>query len=140
MISLKYPFNIEPGDSHGFIAQFVDIEEAFTCGETIEECLHNAEEVLTAMLEIRLENNEPIPLPSNQNSKYKVAPSVAVQAALLIRIAKDETRKNTSDLARAMAVTWPVADKLTNPRHFPSLRQLDKAARALGKRLTVSFD
>lgn len=106
----------------------------------MEECLHNAEEVLTAMLEIRLENNEPIPLPSDVKTKYKVAPSVAVQAALLVRIAKDESRKTTSDLARAMGVTWPVANKLTDPRHYPNLRQLDRAARALGKRLSVSFD
>lgn len=138
-MTFDYPFKVEAGDKHGYVVQFLDIEEAITCGETIEECKHNAEEVLTAMLEIRLENDEPIPLPSSVDTGYKVSPSVAVQAALLVRLAKDETRKNTSDLARAMGVTWPVADKLTNPHHYPNLRQLDKAARALGKRLYISF-
>lgn len=135
----SYPFIIEPGDNHGFIAKSVDIEEAYTFGETLNECLSNASEVLTAVLEMRLENNEPIPEPSDMDTKYKVMPSVAVQAALSVRNAKDETRKSTADLARAMGVTWPVADKLTDPRHYPNLRQLEKAANALGKRLVVSF-
>ena len=138
-MNLYYPFTIEKGDEHGFIAQFVDIEEAYTFGETIDECIHNASEVLSAVIEMRLENNEPIPEPSNIDTKYKVMPSVTIQAALSIRNAKDDKRMSTADLARVMGVTWPVANKLTDPKHYPNLRQLEKAANALGKRLVVSL-
>ncbi len=134
-----YPFTLEKGDEHGYIVQFIDLEEAYTYGETIDECVHNASEVLSAVLEMRLENNEPIPEPSDIDTKYKVMPSANIQAALSIRNAKDATRMSTADLARVMGVTWPVADKLTNPKHYPSLRQLEKAANALGRRLVISL-
>jgi predicted RNase H-like HicB family nuclease len=36
-MNLYYPFTIEKGDKHGYIAQFIDIEEAYTFAETIDE-------------------------------------------------------------------------------------------------------
>ena len=136
-MSFEYPFSVEPGENSGFIAHFIDIKEAFTCGETLEECLHNAEEVLTTMLTIRLENDDDIPKPSSGKHKYQVAPSAAVQAALSVRFAR--RGKSLADLARALGVTWPVAQRLENPKHSPSLKQLERAAAALGKRLIIDF-
>jgi antitoxin HicB len=136
-MNFEYPFKIEPGEKHGYIAQFVDIEEAFTFGDTIEECIFNAGEVLGAMLECRLESEDEIPLPSTGNHKYRVAPSAAIQAALLIRV--NRQGKTLADLARALGVTWPVAQRLEDPRHSPSLKQLERAAAALGKRLVIDF-
>ena len=138
-MNFKYPFRLTPAEEGGYLIQFVDFPEAYSEGDTEEECFYMAVDVLNLTLECRLENNEPIPSPSDVDTKYKVMPSVAVQAALSVRNAKDETRKSTADLARAMGVTWPVADKLTDPKHYPNLRQLEKAANALGKRLVVSF-
>jgi hypothetical protein len=51
---------------------------------------------------MRLENDEPIPEPSNIDTKYKVMPSVTIQAALAIRNAKDDKRMSTAELARIM--------------------------------------
>jgi hypothetical protein len=36
--------------------------------------------------------------------------------------------------------TWPSAQRLENPRHSPTLRQLEKAAAALGKRLVLALE
>lgn len=137
-MNFEYPFTVEAGDKHGFIAQFVDIEEAFTFGNTLEECLHNAEEVLTIMLTIRLEKSDEIPQPSSGQYKYKIAPSVTVQAALSVRFARRD--RSLADLARALGVTWPVAQRLENPKHYPTLKQLERAAAALGKKLIISFE
>lgn len=136
-MNFEYPFTVEPSENSGFIVQFIDVEEAFTCGETLEECIHNAEEVLTTMLTIRLENDNDIPKPSSGNHKYRVAPSAAVQAALAVRFARRD--KSLADLACALGVTWPVAQRLENPKHSPSLKQLERAAAALGKRLIINF-
>ena len=86
-MNFEYPCRIEPGEEHGYIAQFIDVEEAFTCGETIEECLHNAEEILTTMLSIRLENDDEIPRPTAGRHKYKIAPAAAVQKNIPARSA-----------------------------------------------------
>ncbi|NLM18284.1 MAG: type II toxin-antitoxin system HicB family antitoxin [Candidatus Riflebacteria bacterium] len=135
-MNYEYPFTITP-DGDGFLVQFVDIEEAFTCGDSIEESIFNAEEVLTAMLECRMEDGKPIPEPSQGDWKYKVAPSAAVQSALLVRKARED--KTLAELARAMGTSWPAVQKLEDPKHYPSLRQLEKAVNSLGKRLVLSI-
>lgn len=43
-------------------------------------------------------------------------------------------------MARVLETSWPAAKRLEDPRHWPSLKQLDKAATALGKRLMPSFE
>lgn len=138
-MSTNYPYTIE-ADEDGFLfVQFIDLEEAFTQGETIEEAVFNAEEVLSAMLAYRLENNQEIPEPSPcPNNGYSVSPRPEVQAALLFRKARGN--KPLSELANAMNTSWPAAQKLEDPHHWPSLKQLDKAARALGKRLILSLE
>ena len=137
-MNFEYPCRIEPGDEHGYVAQFIDIEEAFTQGETIEECLFNAAEVLTAMLECRLEADDEIPNPSQGKAEYRIAPSASVQSALLVRNARKG--KSLADLARALNSSWPVAQRLESPKHSPTLRQLERAAAALGKKLVLSFE
>ena len=42
-------------------------------------------------------------------------------------------------IARALETSWPSAQRLENPRHSPTLRQLEKAA-ALGKRLVLALE
>ena len=135
----SYPFNLIPAEEGGYIIQFIDLPEAYSEGNTIDECFYMATDVLNLSLECRLENDEPIPEPSEVDTKYKVMPSVTIQAALAIRNAKDAKRMSTADLARIMGVTWPVANKLTDPKLYPNLRQLEKAANALGKRLVVNL-
>ena len=133
----EYPFNIKKSEDNSYFVQFIDLEEAFTSGNSIEECIYNAGEVLSAMLECRLEDNDEIPMPSEGDYKYKIAPSASVQAALLIRFYKQG--RTVADMARSLGVTWPVAQRLENPKHMPSLKQLERVANVLGKRLVIDF-
>lgn len=135
-MTFNYPFTVKKSDDGSYFVQFIDIEEAFTSGETIEEALFNAKDVLTLMLEERLEKNDEIPEPSKAKTQYSVAPSAAVQAAILVR----KSRKNTTlaELARALNTSWPAAKRLEDPRHAPTLKQLERALNALGKRLILS--
>jgi antitoxin HicB len=134
-----YPYTVET-DADGFLfVQFTDLEDTFTQGETVEEAAYNASEVLSAMLAYRLEHNQEIPDPSvvTENS-FMAAPSPEVQAALLLRKARGN--KTLSELASAMKTSWPAVQRLENPHHWPNLKQLDKAARALGKRLILTLE
>ena len=135
-MNFNYPFTIKKSEDGSYFVQFIDIEEAFTSGETIEEALFNAKDVLNLMLEERLEKEDDIPEASELESSYKVAPSATVQAAILVR----KARKNTTlaDLARALNTSWPAAKRLEDPRHAPTLKQLERALNALGKRLILS--
>ena len=105
----------------------------------MEECLFNASEVLTGMLDFYLDTGVEIPKPTQGiDDAYYVAPDAKTQAAVLVRLSRGE--RPLSEVARALETSWPCAQRLENPKHWPTLRQLDKAAAALGKRLVLSFE
>ena len=137
-MKIEYPCTIIPDEPTGFLVQFVDIEEAFTAGATFEEAVFNASEVLTGILSYRLDNKIDIPLPSETKpGQYAIAPDSATQTAMLIRQSRKD--RSLSDLARTLGTSWPAVQRLENPHHSPNLKQLEKAAAALGKRLVLEF-
>jgi antitoxin HicB len=77
-MKIEYPCMIVPEEPAGFFVQFVDIEEAITGGDTLEEALFNASEVLAGIFSYRLDNRIDMPLPSDlQPGQYAVAPDTA---------------------------------------------------------------
>ena len=138
-MNIRYPALFEPQAPEGFFVRFPDLDNAVTQGATLEECAFNGAEVLTLILEHRLETGEPIPPPTQgMEGAHYLAPDPAVQSALLLRAARGN--RPLSELARAMDTSWLAAQRLEDPRHWPTLRQLDRAARALGKRLVLSLE
>lgn len=139
MIDIRYPVILEPQEPSGFFVRFPDLDDTFTEGVTIEEAMQNASEVLTGMLGWKIDNNLPIPEPSQgiANVHY-VAPDAKTQAALLLRRIRGE--QSISEISRSMGTSWSSVNRLEDPHHWPTLRQLEKAAATLGKRLVLSFD
>ena len=139
-MKIEYPAQILKKADGIFFVSFPDIEEAMTQGETIEEALFNAFEVLTLTMEYRLDEEQEIPEPSNTTGKniHLISPGVKVQAALLVRKAREG--KSLADLARNLETSWPSVKRLENPHNSPTLKMIDKAAAALGKRLVLSFE
>jgi antitoxin HicB len=139
-MKIEYPVQITKEEDGIFFVSFPDIEEAITQGETIEEALFNASEVLTLTMEYRLDEEQEIPEPSNITGKniYLISPDVKVQAALLVR--RSRQGKSLAELARSLETSWPSVKRLENPHNSPTLKMIDKAAAALGKRLVLSFE
>jgi len=139
-MKLEYPYTLEPQESGGFVVQFLDVEEAFTEGATPKECAFNAAEVLTAILEQRLEDGAEIPLPGKHGRRPVASPSAAVQTAILVRLTRQAEGKSLADLARTLGTSWPAVQRLEKPNANPTLKQLERAANALGKRLVLGFE
>ena len=138
-MDIRYPAVLEPQEGGGFFVRFVDLEGALTDGETLDEALFNAGEALSATLGWLLDENKPVPAPSPAGEgMYLIAPDARTQAALLIRRARGD--RSLAELARALETSWSSAQRLENPRHSPTLRQLEKAAAALGKRLVLALE
>ena len=140
-MKFQYPARIRADENGRYFVQFLDIEEAITEGETLEEAIFNAQEALTLSLEGRLDEKIDVPLPQTieEEDIYKIVPSAMVQSALLIH----ESRKNKltmAEFARMLQTSWPAASKLENPHNSPSIKSIEKAASALGKRLILSFE
>jgi antitoxin HicB len=138
-MKIEYPYTVEQQEDGGSLVQFVDFEEAFTEGYTPEEVVFNAAEVLTGIIAHRLDKGQEIPAPSLVEKAAYIAPGAAVQSALLLHLARQEQNKTVADMARALGTSWPAAARLEDPKHWPTLRQLDRAAAVLGKRLVISF-
>ncbi len=140
-MKIEYPAKITETKS-GFLVEFNDLGEAFTEGETLEEALFNASEVLTLCLEHRIAEKQDIPNPSREKEGEKdvhmIVPETGVQASLLIR--KSRADRSLAELARALETSWPSVQRLENPKNSPSLKMLNKAAVAFGKRLVLSFE
>ena len=64
---MKYVFPVifRPEQGSGYTVFFSDIEEAFTEGETIAECIEMAEDVLCLMLYERELHGQPVPVPTD---------------------------------------------------------------------------
>jgi antitoxin HicB len=117
---------------------FPDLSEAITEGETLEEAIFNASEVLTLTLEGRMDEKMEIPKPLRQKGGKLIAPSAKAQAALLMRWAKGD--HSFAEVARALNTSWPSVARLEDPHHWPTLRQLERAAAALGQKLVLSME
>lgn len=139
-MKIEYPAIFDPADEGGYTITFPDFPEAISEGDTLEEANYNATEVLDLTLKSRMEDNELIPIPHSKTGDkvYMIAPDVNIQAALLVKLNRGE--KKFSDLARTLGTSWPAVSRLEDPKHWPSLRQLDKIAGALGKRLVLSLE
>jgi len=140
-MNILYPakFTYNKKDKRYFV-KFYDLEEAITEGDSLEETLFNAAEVLTLTLEGRLDEKTKIPRPSKRrakNTRY-IAPSARVQAALLIRLSRKG--HSISEIARALDSSWPAISRLEDPHHWPSLRQLERTASAIGQRLVLTLE
>ena len=49
-MQIRYPATIEAQEGGGFLVQFVDFDNIFTQGDTLEDAQFNAAEVLSGML------------------------------------------------------------------------------------------
>ena len=138
-MEIRYPAILEPQEGSGFFVRFIDLKDTFTEGDTREEAIFNAAEVLTAMLLVKLEDGDAIPTPSSHvPDSLMIAPDAKTQAALLVRFARGE--RPLAEIARALETSWPSAKRLEDPTHWPSLKSLDRAAAAMGKRLVLAFE
>jgi antitoxin HicB len=138
-MEIRYPALLESQSDGSVLVTFVDLPDTFTEGQDKEEALFNAAEVLSGMLAWRLEEAKDVPPPSQKvKGAHYVAPDAKTQAAMLLRLARGD--RSLSDLARALETSWPSAKRLENPTHWPSLKTLDRAAAALGKKLVLVLE
>lgn len=143
-MKILYPFTVKR-EGAKFLVEFLDLEEAFTEGDSMPQAIFAAAEVLSLVLTQRMEDDVEIPAPSRPKKvrgamMFAVAPDASVQAALLTHLLRKAKKMSTADVARALDTSWPAAQRLEDPRHATSLKQLERAAAAMGHRLVISFE
>lgn len=82
-MDIRYPATVESQGDGSYLVQFVDLPDTFTEGQTKEEALFSAAEVLSAMLAWRIDEGKDVPPPSQQvPGAHYVAPDAKVQSSL----------------------------------------------------------
>lgn len=80
-----------------------------------------------------------MPIPRKPLAGQKtVVPCASVQTAALTYMIRGSM--SISDLSRALGTSWAAAQRLEDTRHGPTLKQLEKAVAACGRRLVLAAE
>ena len=141
MHSFIYPAILTPDkEDGGFVVTFVDLPEAITQGEDVEDALSEAADCLDEAIANRIVMGLPIPRPTSlKRRRYPVhlAAQTAAKAALYLAIQNAEVTK--AELAKRLACDEKEVRRLLDPRHPSKLPRIGAALAAVGQRLIVSF-
>lgn len=94
-----YPAIIHKEDS-GFWIQFPDLSGCYTEGDTLEELMKNAEEVLGAFLAVKMEYQEEIPEASEINTLTKSDTDIATYVSVDV----NKYHKNTKAVKKMLSI------------------------------------
>jgi antitoxin HicB len=136
---LAYPVTLtQDKKAGGYVVTFVDIPEAITQGDTLEEALEMAKDGLETALEFYFEGNRPVPMPSAPKRRQHVVElplSLAAKVILLNEMIRQSVRP--AELARRLHTTPQAVNRLVNIRHASKIDGISGAMRALGKTLEI---
>lgn len=133
-----YPCALTPEEGGGFFASFPDVPGANTCGDDRAEALEMAEDALAVALAGYVHERWDIPLPSPATpSQVPVVVPPLVAAKLALYSAMREQGVTNTALAKRLGLSESVVRRLLNPDHRSHISQVEKALRAVGRRLAV---
>jgi len=90
---------------------------------------------------MRIDDGLDFPVPSAcKRGERLVAPPVEMMAKAILYITMRESGLNKTELARRLAVNEKEVRRMLDPHHGTRLPNLDRAMRALGKKLTLRVE
>ena len=129
--SLIYPANVKQ-DGDKFTVTFRDLVNVFTEGNTYEEALFNAQEVLDILLLDMAQDEMAIPEPSAcKQDEVPITVSPDVTAPILLNKLRLSRHCSMADVARTMGVSYQNYQQMESGKNM-TLKSLKKAAAALG--------
>lgn len=136
-----YPVSLTPDENGEFLVQARDLPEVLTWGRTEGEALAMAEDALAVVVSAALDDGRPVPEPSPlQPGEHLVGLPAQLGAKIAVFRAWRDSGISKSELARRLGVAENEARRILDPHYNTKLDKLDAAARALGRRLTISLD
>ena len=139
--SLAWPVSLDPAEEGGFVVNFPDFPEGWSQGETREEALAQAADLLETMVANYMAEGWDLPDPSPPTAGRALvglAPLVAAKAELYRAMRKAGIDK--TELARRVGISPQQAQRLFDIHQASRLDQIEAAMRALGRRLVVTSD
>lgn len=137
---LAYPAGMEPDEDGGYVVTFPDFGCGVTQGDTWDEAIRQAADLLETMVANYMAENWDLPEPSPADNRPLVplAPLVAAKAELYRAMRKAGLAK--SDLADRLGISERQAEQLFDIHRISRLDRIETAMRLLGRRLVVGSD
>jgi antitoxin HicB len=136
-----YPATLTPEPTGGFVVTFRDWPEAISQGDTRDEALVEAADCLEEAVAARIDDRGDIPASSARlPDEHPVAVPIqtALKAALYLAVC--DMGVDPAELARRLGINEKEARRLIDPRHASKAATLERALRALGRRLAVEVE
>lgn len=126
-------------EAGGYVVTFPDFGYGVTQGETDEEAMEMAQDLLMLTIGDYIRAGKPLPAPSrHRGAKYRPVPLPALQSAKVeLHAAFVNSGLKKAEVARRMGISKTHVDRLFSLRHHSRLDQIEAAFVALGKRLKI---
>ena len=123
----------------GYVVTFPDFGYGVTQGETAEEAMEMAQDLLMLTIGDYVRERKALPAPkSRRGNKYRAVPLPALQSAKVdLYIAFQSSGLKKADFARRIGIPKTHIERLFSLRHHSRLDRIEAAFRVLGKRLFV---
>lgn len=136
---MRYPAHFAPASEGGFVVTFRDIPEAITQGETEAEAMEMAEDALLTAMDFYFEDKRPVPPPSALLPEERLVElPLGTWAKVLLLNEMLAQKVSASELARRMGTSPQNVNRLTSINQLTKIDTVEKAMRAVGKRLELS--
>ena len=136
----RYPVRLEQEEDGGYVVTLPDIGYGATQGETTEEALAQAADMLEEAVLGMMAHGEEVPLPSPAKGRPTVALPALTAAKLEAYRAMRAAGLNKKQLAERLGWQPSQVTRLFDGRHASRLDQIEAALKALGRRLVVSSE
>ena len=139
MQSFIYPVALIPDNNNdGFVVRFIDLHEAITQGENVDDALSEAADCLEEAIANRIELSLPIPDPSlTKSGQYAVPLHAQMAAKVALYMAVQEIGISVADLARKLGCDEKEIRRLLDPHHSSKIPRIEAALSIMGKQLIV---
>jgi antitoxin HicB len=136
----RYPVRLKREEDGGYVVTLPDIGYGATQGDTLEEALAQAEDMLEEAVLGMMAHGEDVPSPSPAKGRPTVALPALSAAKLEAYRAMRAAGLNKKQLAERLGWQPSQVTRLFDGRHASRLDQIEAALKALGRRLVISTD
>lgn len=133
-----WPVNLTEAEEGGLIVNFPDMPQGWSQGETREDALNCAADLLEEMVLGAMAHSEDVPPPSPADGRPLVALPALTAAKLEVYRAMRDAGLSKSALAARLGWQPSQVTRLFDGHHASRLDQVEAALSALGRRLVIT--
>jgi antitoxin HicB len=137
---LAYPAQLEAEADGGYVVTFPDFGVGAIQGDSYDEALAQAADLLETMVSNYMAEGWDLPAPSAAAGRPLVRLTPLVAAKAEVYRAMRAAGVSKAELARRVGVSPQQAQRLFDIHHASRLDQIDAALAALGRRLVVTTE